>query len=218
MAQFLLTQFGKVFKKTIKKIFLRIYEIGLQEFNLKANEEIKLNLKKRAIVPDTVVFNEKTKIVNQTGFENNIEIGKYSIILGELLTFQHGGKIVVGEFVFIGENSRIWSSCSIKIGNRVLISHNVNIHDNISHSLESSIRHEEFLYSYYNHKPMPNDNLLAKQIVIGDDVWIGFNVTILKGVHIGNRAIIGANAIIVKDVPEGAVVVGFDQRIIKYAD
>jgi len=84
--------------------------------------------------------------------------------------------------------------------------------------LESSIRHEEFLYSYYNHKPMPNDNLLAKQIVIGDDVWIGFNVTILKGVHIGNRAIIGANAIIVKDVPEGAVVVGFDQRIIKYAD
>ena len=47
-----------------------------------------------------------------------------------------------------------------------------------------------------------------KEVVIGDDVWIGARVTILSGVHIGNGCIIGAGAVVTKDIPDYAVAVG----------
>lgn len=58
---------------------------------------------------------------------------------------------------------------------------------------------------YYEEKP----------IVIGDDVWIGGHVIVLPGVHIGTGAIVGAGAVVTKDVPDYAVVGGNPARIIK---
>ena len=56
---------------------------------------------------------------------------------------------------------------------------------------------------------------LGGGIVIGDDVWIGARVTITKGKYIGNHSIIGAAAVVTKDVPEYAVVGGNPARILK---
>ncbi len=53
-------------------------------------------------------------------------------------------------------------------------------------------------------------------IVVGDDVWIGFGATILSGVHIGQGAVIGANALVTKDVAPYAVVGGVPARVLKY--
>lgn len=53
-------------------------------------------------------------------------------------------------------------------------------------------------------------------IVIEDDVWIGFGVTILSGVHIGQGAIIAAGAVVTKDVPPYAIVGGVPAKLIKY--
>jgi acetyltransferase-like isoleucine patch superfamily enzyme len=171
-----------------------------------------------AIFDSSIITGKQTRIINNSGIKERIVLESHSIILGEIQTMQHGGEIKVGHYVFIGEHTRIWSSVSIKIGNRVLISHNVNIHDNNSHALDKILRHEEFKYVYETHKPYPHENLSEKEIIIGDDVWIGFNVTIFKGVRIGNGAIIGANSIVTKDVPANAVIVGADQKIIKYLD
>lgn len=55
-----------------------------------------------------------------------------------------------------------------------------------------------------------------KPVFIGNDVWIGQRVIILPGVHIGNGVIIGAGAVVTKDVPDYAVVAGNPARIIKY--
>jgi hypothetical protein len=74
---------------------------------------------------------------------------------------------------FIGEQHKNLVFTIYKNRNRVLISHNVNIHDNISHSLNSEIRHQEFLYSYKYHKPMPNKDLLAEEIIIGTMFGLG---------------------------------------------
>ena len=65
-----------------------------------------------------------------------------------------------------------------------------------------------------------NRNLISndknKKVSIGNDVWIGMNVTILPSVRIGNGVIIGAGAVVTKDVPDYAVVVGSPAKIIKY--
>jgi len=53
-------------------------------------------------------------------------------------------------------------------------------------------------------------------VTIGNDVWIGYGSTILSGVHIGNGAVVGANAVVTKDVPPYAIVAGNPAEIIKY--
>lgn len=60
------------------------------------------------------------------------------------------------------------------------------------------------------------ETLSKGNIVIDDDVWIGFGATILSGVHIGQGAIIGAKALITKDVPPYAIVGGVPARVIRY--
>ncbi len=59
---------------------------------------------------------------------------------------------------------------------------------------------------------MPENDL---PVVIDDDVWVGCNVTILKGVHIHTGAIIAAGALVTKDVPEYAIVAGVPAKVIK---
>jgi len=53
-------------------------------------------------------------------------------------------------------------------------------------------------------------------VVIGDDVWVGANATILKGVTIGSGAVIGAGSVVTKDIPEYAIAVGNPAKVIKY--
>ena len=87
--------------------------------------------------PDAVL-GRGARIRNIRGDSDKIVVGRHSRILGELLTFAHGGEIQIGEWCYLGEGSRIWSAASIVIGNRVLISHAANIFDNLTHPLPSS--------------------------------------------------------------------------------
>lgn len=59
---------------------------------------------------------------------------------------------------------------------------------------------------------------VTKPITVGNDVYIGNYVTILPGVHIGNRVVIGAGAVVTKDIPDNSVVAGVPARVIKTAD
>lgn len=61
-----------------------------------------------------------------------------------------------------------------------------------------------------------NDDNSYRDIIVEEDVWIGINVTLLSGAHIGRGAIIGAGAVVRKNVPPYAVVVGNPGRIIKF--
>jgi len=54
----------------------------------------------------------------------------------------------------------------------------------------------------------------TKPIVIEDDVWFGSEVMVLKGVHIGRDAVVGARCVVAKDVPAGAIVVGNPMKIV----
>jgi serine acetyltransferase len=63
---------------------------------------------------------------------------------------------------------------------------------------------------------MGNEAFSKGNIVIDDDVWIGYGVTILSGVHIGQGAVVAAGAVVTKDVPPYAIVGGVPAKIIKY--
>ncbi len=59
---------------------------------------------------------------------------------------------------------------------------------------------------------------IAKPVSIGNDVWIGGNVTILPGVTIGNNVVVAAGAVVTKDVPDNTLVGGVPARRIKHIE
>lgn len=154
------------------------------------------------------------KICNARGADRHIRVGQNSIIKGELLVFGHGGQIDIGSWCYVGEGSRIWSSSSIIIGDRTLISHNVNVFDNLTHPLSASARHEQFVSIATKGHPKTID-LGEKPVIIHQDALIAAGATILRGVTIGEGAIVGAGSVVTKNVPPYYIVAGNPAKIIR---
>ena len=169
-------------------------------------------------VGDDVRLYPASRIANCQRDKRVILIGAHCRIFGQLIVFAHGGSIRIGDSCFIGEDARIWSGESITIGDRVLISHGVNIHDNISHSLSAQSRYEHNRQIFLSGHPKVLRDVRSSPIVIGDDVWLGFNSTILKGVTIGKGAVVGASAVVTRDVEPFAIVVGNPARVVGQAE
>ena len=155
------------------------------------------------------------RILNPAGTRSAIAIGAHTVIRGELFVFPHAGRIELGDWVYLGENSRIWSSASVKIGHRVLISHDVNIHDSNGHPLDAAARHEQSRAIVLRGHPADIETIVAQPIAIGDDVWLGFGATVMKGVTIGTGAIVAARSLVLEDVQPWTLVAGHPAKVIK---
>lgn len=147
------------------------------------------------------------RIRNIAGDDTRIRIGRDSIIQGELAVFAHGGEIAIGEWCFVGPQTRIWSAGSIVIGDRVLISHAVNIFDNLTHPIRAAERHDQFRKIAKQGHPRVI-SLGEQPVRIEDDAWIGAGAFVLRGVTIGAGAIVAAGAVVTKNVPAYCLAAG----------
>lgn len=161
----------------------------------------------------SVVYDAKL-IINHDNNKSSIIIGRNTHIRATLETFP-GGLIEIGDYCYLGDHSRVWSDTNVRIGNRVLISHNVNIIDNKTHPVEPLARHNHFVHIIEHGFPK-NINLDGKPIIIEDDVWIACNCIILRGVTIGKAAIVGAGSVVTKSIPPNAFVCGNPAKVIRY--
>jgi acetyltransferase-like isoleucine patch superfamily enzyme len=152
-------------------------------------------------------LSHSARIRNALGDSNKILIGRHSHIRGELMIFGHGGRISIGEWCYVGVGTRIWSAGSIEIGNRVLISHSVNIFDNLTHPLKAADRHEQAKQIFTSGHPR-EISLDEKPVKIGDDAWIGACAMILRGVSVGEGGVVAAGAVVTRDVPAYSIVAG----------
>jgi acetyltransferase-like isoleucine patch superfamily enzyme len=153
------------------------------------------------------------RVFDNTGRSQKVKIGHCCWIMGEFL-MEEEGRIEIGNHCYIGPGVKIWSSLPLKIGDRVFVSHGVNIHDTDSHSLSASERHARFFEKMAHGRHLLAEGKKHAAIQIEDDVWIGFNSILLKGVRIGRGAVIGAGAVITKNVDPYTVVVGNPQRVV----
>ena len=115
----------------------------------------------------------------------------------------------IGYNCSMGDMTHIVAHESVTIGRNVLIASKCFISDT-SHGDYSEICSES------PDVPPAERKLITEPVVIGDNVWIGENVVILKGSHIGNGCIIGANSIVTKSIPPYSIVVGTNKIIKKY--
>lgn len=152
-----------------------------------------------------------------------MSVGDDSMISGTFVFEAPAGRIRIGDRVFIGGGLFV-CNCEINIGNDVLIAWGCTFIDNNSHPLNSSERikdlaawkrgvNENRSGTYKNWEVVD-----TKAINILDKVWIGFNSIILKGVTIGEGAVVGAGSVVTSDIPPYAVVGGNPARIIKYTN
>lgn len=111
-----------------------------------------------------------------------------------LSTVQEAARVDIG--TDCGFSGTIISSASrISIGNRVMCGANVTITDNDGHAVDSQERRGG----------VPGR---TAPVLIGDDVWLGMNVTVLKGVEIGSRTVVGAGSIVSQSLPAGVIAAG----------
>lgn len=111
-------------------------------------------------------------------------------------------RISIGSDVYIGPNCRFQSTRSnIYIGNHVMFGPNVSIHGG-NHRTDLVGR---YMKSITLDEKLPEND---EDVVIGNDVWIGANAIILKGVKIGDGSVIGAGSVIDNNIPPYTIVVG----------
>lgn len=108
----------------------------------------------------------------------------------------YGGSIEIGNNSYIGDRTEIHAGKSVKIGNGVNIAWDCNILDRDYHAFES-------------------ENEVVKSVVIEDHVWIGVRSVILKGVTIGEGAVVAAGSVVTRDVPPGCLVAGNPAKVIR---
>lgn len=143
---------------------------------------------------------------------NRLSIGQSSIIQANIRFEDRGGEIRIGDRTYIGKSDLVCYR-SIVIGDDVIMSWGITITDHDSHSLDWTHRRNDVLdwgkgrkdWTHVAHAP----------VVIRDRAWIGFNVSILKGVTIGEGAVVGACAVVARDVPPHSVVVGNPARVVR---
>ncbi len=114
--------------------------------------------------------------------------------------------LTIGENCCFGAFNHITCTNKVTIGNRCLTGKWVTITDN---------SHGETTKGALLIPPIKRPIFSKGPVIIGNDVWIGDKATILPGVTIGNGAVVAANAVVTKDVPEYCVVAGNPARIIR---
>lgn len=112
----------------------------------------------------------------------------------------YGSHIFFGKNCFVNYNCTIIDVAKVTFGDNCQVAPNVAIYT-AGHPIHPATRNT--LYEY------------GREITIGDNVWIGGNVVICPGVHIGSNSVIGAGSVVTRDIPDWSVAVGNPARVIK---
>lgn len=202
MSEILTNQRTVTFKQKLKTAWLKwkygnqlqtdgaIRVLGrLPVFKLPGTSSIKLGSK---VVLNSDDENSNTALTYRCtlacGLKGTIEIGDNSML--------NGVSITAYQKVSIGKNCQI-ASCTL-------------ISDTDYHPIDPQIRLRESMGYKIDHSVVNK-----REVSIGDNVWIGWGVIILKGVNIGNNSIVAAGTVLVDDVPENVIVAGNPARVVK---
>jgi acetyltransferase-like isoleucine patch superfamily enzyme len=173
-----------------------------------------------APVPTNIQVGENTKIDSSSTFKHffsklpvGLKVGSHVTFLRSSLATEENGYIEIGDYCLLS-NTSIACYHHVSIGNYVFIAGGVNIVDTDFHPIDPAQRMLDTIAISTVGDKTKRPEFSSRPVRIEDEVWIGYNATILKGVTIGKGAIIQPGAVVSKDVPSGAVVSGNPATVI----
>jgi acetyltransferase-like isoleucine patch superfamily enzyme len=170
--------------------------------------------------PHNVRLGPKTLVTGDLAFKrfhsqqpDALAVGAHCTMDGVHFDLGENGRMVIGDYCYF-TNAVLLCELEIRIGNYVLIGWNTTLADSDFHPISPARRIEDAVALSPLGKGKARPKIAMLPIVIGDDVWIGPNSTILKGVTIGSGAFIEPGSLVTRDVPAGARVMGNPAQVI----
>jgi acetyltransferase-like isoleucine patch superfamily enzyme len=148
--------------------------------------------------------------------EGAVKLGDYvSCYAGCSFSLGQKGRATVGDFTLMN-GALVMAEELIEIGSYCLISWNVGIADSDFHPIDPAQRRIDAhaLAPYYKDRP-PRPPIRTAPVRIADNVWIGMNAVILKGVTIGENSVVAAGSVVSKNVAPNTVVAGNPAVVVK---
>ncbi len=145
------------------------------------------------IAPDAVI---------QIGPEGRVELGRWSWLGHGTKVRCHEGFVSIGAKTVLGQECTISAYQHVSIGRECVIADRVMMID-FDHGAAEVER------------PIRQQGIYKRDVRVGHNVWIGYGACILRGVTVGDNAIIGTSAVVTSDVPANAVVGGVPARILR---
>jgi acetyltransferase-like isoleucine patch superfamily enzyme len=177
-------------------------------------------------IPPNVLFGEGFYCESAQIFRHLKSKAARAVVLGNHVSCYAGcsfaigvnGSCTVGDFTLMN-GALVMSEERIEIGSHCLISWNVGIADSDFHPLAPAQRiiDAHALAPFFKGRP-PRPKLRTAPVIISDNVWIGMNAIILKGVTIGENSVVAAGAVVTKSVPPNVVVAGNPAVVTKQLD
>ena len=177
----------------------------------------------KGTIPESVQFGDGFYCETTQIFRSTKTRRPGAIVLGNHVSCYAGcsfaigpnGRCKVGDFTLLN-GALIMAEDCIEIGSHCMISWNVGLADSDFHPLEPALRliDAEALAPFYKDRP-GRPNLQTAPVIIADNVWIGMNATVLKGVTIGENSVVAAGAVVTKSVPPNTVVAGNPAVVVK---
>ena len=142
------------------------------------------------------------KVVLQIGGNAEIRLGRWSWLGHGTKIRCHEGVVYIGAKTVLGQECTISAYQHVSIGRECVIADRVMLID-FDHGVVEVER------------PIRLQGIYKRDVRVGNNVWIGYGACILRGVTVGDNAVIGTNAVVTKDVPDNAIVGGVPARVIR---
>jgi acetyltransferase-like isoleucine patch superfamily enzyme len=147
------------------------------------------------------------------------------VFFGRRLEIQIGrkGEVRFGRFVWIGDGSKIrCHEGAVEIGEKTVIGQECTIsaYQRVRIGAQCVIA-DRAMFIDFDHgvveveRPIRVQGIYKRDVEVGSNVWIGYGACVLRGVRVGDNAIVGTNSVVTRDVPANAVVAGIPARIIR---
>jgi acetyltransferase-like isoleucine patch superfamily enzyme len=138
----------------------------------------------------------------EVGRSATLELGRWSWIGHGCKIRSHEGAVLIGAKSVLGQECTISSYQHVSIGRECVVADRVMLID-FDHGMVEVER------------PIRLQGIYKRDVRVGNNVWIGYGACVLRGVTVGDNAVIGANAVVTTDVPANAVVGGVPARLIR---
>ena len=150
------------------------------------------------------------------------------LFLGSRLELQiaRRGRVEFGRFVWLGHGTKIrCHEGAVEIGAKTVLGQECTIsaYERVRIG-EQCVIADRAMFIDFDHgvveveRPIRLQGIYTRPVEVGSNVWIGYGACILRGVRVGDNAIVGTNCVVTRDVPANAVVAGVPARVVRMRD